>query len=110
MGDSPGAAAPAAASAEAEATLGARAAAALAGSGSSSGAPAVGAPLPSDDWATWARQVAEFARVHKRLDDNFPELSATASASREAAATCADQVATLDIMVRQFVENNAGRD
>ena len=44
------------------------------------------------------------------LDDNFAELLATASASREAAATCADQVATLDIMVRQFVENNAGRD
>ena len=110
MGDSPGAAAPAAASAEAEHTLGARAAAALAGSGSSSGAPAVGAALPSDDWATWARQVeAEFARVHERLDDNFAELSATASSSREAAAACADQVANLDIMVRQFVKNNSGR-
>ena len=110
MGDSPGAAAPAAASAEAEATLGARAAAALAGSGSSSGAPAVGAALPSDDWVTWARQIeAEFARVHKRLDDNFAELSATASSSREAAAACADQVANLDIIVRQFVENNSGR-
>ena len=89
MGDSPGAAAPAAASAEAEDTLGAPAAAALAGSRSSSGAPAVGAALPSDDWAKWGRQVeAEFARVHKRLDDNFAELSAIASSSREAAAAC----------------------
>ena len=110
MGDSPGAAAPEAASVEAEDTLGARTAAALAGSGSSSGAPAVGAALPSDDWATWARQVeAEFARVHKRLDDDFAELSAIASSSREAAAACTDQVANLDIMVGQFMENNAGR-
>ena len=110
MGDSPGAAAPAAASAEAEDTLGARAAAALAGSGSFSGAPAVGAALPSDDWAAWARRVeAEFALVHKRLGDNFAELSAIASSSREAAAACADQVSNLDIMVRQFMENNSGR-
>ena len=73
MGDSSGAAAPAAASVEAENTLGAPAAAALVGSGSSSGAPAVGAALPSDDWATWARHVeAEFALVHKRIDDNLP--------------------------------------
>ena len=117
MDDSPGAAAPAAASAEAEATLRARAAtlraraaAAFAGSGSSSGAPAVGAALPSDDLATWARQVeAEFARVHKRLDEKIAELSATASSSREVAAACANQVANLDIIVRQFVENNSGR-
>ena len=110
MGDSPDAAAPAAASAEAEDTLDARAAAALAGSGSSSGAPTVRVALPSDDWATWARQVeAEFARVHKRLDDNFAELSTIASSSREAAAACTDQVANLDIMVRQFMENNSGR-
>ena len=110
MGDSPGTAAPAAASAEAEDTLGARAAPALAGSGSSSGAPTVGAALPSDDWATWARQVeAEFERVHKRLVDNFAELSAIASSSREAAAACTDQVANLDIIVRQFMGNNSGR-
>ena len=108
MGDSPGAAAPAAASAEAETTLGARAAAALAGSGSSSGAPAVGAALPSDDWPTWARQV-EFARIHKRLDDNFAEVSASASTSREAAAAFVDQVANMDIIVRQFVVNNSDR-
>ena len=110
MRDSPGAAAPASASAEAEDTLGAQAAAALAGSGSSSGAPAVGAALPSDDWATGARQVeAVIARVHRRPEDNFAELSAITSSSREAAAACADQVANLDIMVRQFVENNSGR-
>ena len=73
MGDSPGAVAPAAASDEAEATLRARAAAALAGSGYSSGAPAVGAALPLDDLATWARQVeAEFVRVHARLDEKWP--------------------------------------
>ena len=78
MGDSPGAAAPAAASAQAEATLRARAAAPPAGSGSSSGAPAVGAAMPWDDSATWAGQVeAEFAPVHKRLDENIAELSAT---------------------------------
>ena len=72
MGDSPGAAVPAAASADAEATPRARAAATLAGSEFSSGAPAVGAALRSDDWATWARQVeVEFARVHERLDRFF---------------------------------------
>ena len=110
MGDSPGAAAPAAASANAEDTLGDRAAAALASSGSSCGAQPVGADLPADDWATWAGQVeAEFARVHKRLDDNYAELSAIASSSREAADACTDQVANLDIMVRQFMENNSGR-
>ena len=110
MGDSPGAAAPAAASAEAEATLRARAAAALAGSESSSGAPAVGAALPSDDLATWARQVeAEFARVHARLDQTFAEISAATSSSREVAAACADQVANFDIIPRQFVKNNPGR-
>ena len=43
------------------------------------------------------------------FDDNFAELSAIASSSREAAAACTDQVASLDIMVRQFMENNAGR-
>ena len=93
MGDSPGAAAPAAASAEAEATLRTRAAAALVGSGSFSGAPAVGGALPSEDLATWARQVeAEFARVHARLDEAFADKSATNSSSREVAAACADQV------------------
>ena len=110
LGDSPGAAAPAAASAKAEDTLGARAAAALASSGSFSGAQPVGAALPSGDWATWARQVeAEFARLRKRLDDNYAELSAIASSTREAADACTDQVANLDIMVRQFMENNSGR-
>ena len=110
MGDSPGAVAPAAASAEAEVTLRARAAAALAGSGSSSEAPAVGAALPSDDLATWARQVeAEFARVHARLDENIAEISASTSSAREVAAACAEQVANFDIFLRQFVENNSGR-
>ena len=86
MGDSPDAVAPAAASAKVEDTLGARAAAALASSGASSGAQPAGAASPSGDWATWARQVeAEFARVHKRLDDNYAELSALASSTREAA-------------------------
>ena len=108
--DSPGAAAPAAASAEAGATPRARAAAALAGAGYSSGAPAVGAALPSDDLATWARQVeAELARVHARLDEKIAEISATTSSSREVAAACADQVANSDIILRQFVENNSGR-
>ena len=106
MGDSPGAAA---ASAEAEA-LRTGAAAALAGSRSASGAPAVGAALPSDDLATWARQVqTEFARVHARLDQTFAEISATTSPSREVAAACADKVATFDIILRQFVENKSGR-
>ena len=110
MGDSPDAVAPAAASAKVEDNLGARAAAALASSGASSGAQPAGAASPSGDWATWARQVeAEFARVHKRLDDNYAELSALASSTREAADTCTDQVANLDIMVRQFMENNSGR-
>ena len=94
MGDSPDAVAPAAASAKVEDTLGARAAraraaAALASSGASSGAQPAGAASPSGDWATWARQVeAEFARVHKRLDDNYAELSAIASSTRGAADTC----------------------
>ena len=110
MGDSPGAAALAAASAEAENTLGVPAAASIAGSGSFSGAPAVGASLLSDDWATWARQVeAEFALVHKRLDDSHADLSAIAFSAREAVAACTDQVANRVIMVRQFVENNSGR-
>ena len=110
MGDSPGATAPAAASAEAEVTLRALAAAAPAGSGSSSGAPAVGVALPSDDVATWARQVeAEFARVHARLDEHFAELSATTSSSCEVATACADQEANFDIILRQFVENKSGR-
>ena len=106
MGDSPGAEAPAAASAEAEAALRARTAAALARSGSFSRAPAVGAALPLNDWVTWARQVeAEFARVHKRLDETFAGLSATVSSSREVEAACADQVANLETIVRRFVEN-----
>ena len=67
-------------------------------------------PLPSDDLATWARQVeAELARVHTRLDDFFAELSATTSSSHEIAAACADQVANSDFILRQFVENNSGR-
>ena len=73
MGDSPGTVAPAAASVEAEDTLGARTAADLAGSRSSSGAPAVGAVLRSDYWATWARQVeAEFARSISALTTILP--------------------------------------
>ena len=109
MSDSPGAAAPAAASAEAEATLRARAAASLADSRSSSGAPAVGAALPSDDMATWARQVeAEFAGIYTCLDEKFAELSATIASSGVLAAAYADQVANFDIILRQFVENNSG--
>ena len=104
VGDSTGASAPAAASIEAEDTLGAPTAAALASSGSSTGAPAVDATLLLDDWATWARQVeAEFAQVHNRLDDNFAELSAIASSSRQKAAACTDHAANFDTMVRQFM-------
>ena len=110
MRDSPGASAPAAAGDEAEATLRARAAAALAGSGFYYGAPAVGAALPSDDLATWARQVeAEFARVHGRPDETVTEISATVSSSREVATACVDQVENFNIILRQFVENNSGR-
>ena len=66
--------------------------------------------MPSDDWATWARQVvAEHARVHKRLDDSFAEVSAITFSAREAATACDDQVTNVDIIVRQFVENNSGR-
>ena len=105
MSDSPGTAAPAAASAEAEATMRARAATALAGSGSSSGAPAVGAASPSDDLATWLRQVeAEFVRVHARLDGKTAEISTTTCSSREVATACADQVSNFDIILRQFVD------
>ena len=110
MGDSPGAAAPAAISDEAEVTLRARAAAALAGSGSSSWAPAVGAALPSDDLATWARQgEVKFAQVHARFDEKLAEIFAIASSSREVATACADRVANFDSILRQFVENNSGR-
>ena len=109
MGDSPGAAAPADASAEAETTLRARAAAALVGLGSSTGAPTDGAALPSNDLATWARQVeAEFAPFHARLDETFAEIFATTSSSREVATACADQVAHFAIILPQVVENNSG--
>ena len=66
--------------------------------------------LALDYCATWARQVEDkFARVQERLDEKIADLSATASSSGEVAAACADQVANLDIIVRQFVENNSGR-
>ena len=110
MGDSQGAAALAAASGEASATLRARVAAAFAGSASSSGATAVGAALPSDYLASWARQVeAEFTRVHARLDETFAELSTTTTSSRKVAAAYADQVAIFYIILRQLAENTSGR-
>ena len=110
MGDSPDAAARAAISDEAEAALQARAAAALAGSGSTSGAPAVGVPLTSADLAKWAGQVeAEFTRVKARFDDKIAVVSEAVSSAREVTTACADRFANLDVILRQFIENNSGR-
>ena len=110
MGDSQDAAARSVTSDEAEASLRARATAALAGSGSTSEAPAAGVPLTSTYQAKWAGQVeAEFARVNARRDDKIAVVSETVSFAREVATACVDHVANLDVILRQFIENNSGR-
>ena len=65
--------------------------------------------ISCDYWCGERSELSIRRWVIRRVPRCLPLPAATNSSFRQVAAACADQVASFDIVLRQFVENNYGR-